>query len=280
MATQIRDIRAIARLDFAEVTRSRWLVFAFVVYAVLAAAFVLVGLRESTVLQFTGMSRVMLNLCHVLVLLLPMLALTATGQVVGQARDEGTLELLFAQPISRTGYFVGVTFTRYAMLVVPLALLLLGLAAYGRFAFHQPIDWGFLGWALVLSAALVWCFVGVGLWVSAMARSQAKALIALLLIWAAAVALLDFALVGMMLQMRLNHQTVLVLGALNPVQASRVALLMAADPELSWLGPVGFWLSTRVGGATVLAAGVAWPALVGTVAWLLALRRFCRGDVV
>jgi ABC-2 type transport system permease protein len=280
MATQLRNIRAISRLDFAEVIRSRWLIFAVVVYALLAAVFVLVGLRESTVLQFTGMSRVMLNLCHVLVLLLPMLALTATGQVVGQARDDGTLELLFAQPISRTGYFVGVTVTRFSMLVVPLALLLLGLAAYGRFAFHQPIDWGFLAWAVVLSAALVWCFVGLGLWVSTVARSQAKALIALLLIWAAAVALLDFALVGLMLQMRLNHQTVLVLGALNPVQASRVALLMAADPELSWLGPVGFWLSTRVGGGLVLAAGIAWPALVGTGAWLLALRRFRRGDVV
>ena len=52
-----REIAVVARLDLAEVLRSRWLVFCLVVHTLLAAVFVLVGLRESGVIGFTGMGR-------------------------------------------------------------------------------------------------------------------------------------------------------------------------------------------------------------------------------
>ena len=41
------QIAVVARLDFAEVLRSRWLVFCLVVHTILAAMFVLVGLRDA-----------------------------------------------------------------------------------------------------------------------------------------------------------------------------------------------------------------------------------------
>ena len=78
---------AVARLDWAEVQRTRWLAVCLTLYALLAALFVLVGLRESTVLGFSGAGRVLLSLCHGLILLLPLLALLVTGQVVNRARD-------------------------------------------------------------------------------------------------------------------------------------------------------------------------------------------------
>ena len=86
-------------------------------YGLVAAVFVLVGMRESSVLGFTGMGRVLLSFCHALVLLLPLLALSATGQTVNRSRDDGTLELLFSHPLSRTGYFTAVTITRRGDLV-------------------------------------------------------------------------------------------------------------------------------------------------------------------
>ena len=73
----LREITAVARLDLAEVLRSRWLVFCAVVYALLAGGFVLVGMNESTLMGFTGMGRVLLSFSHALLLLLPLLALTA-----------------------------------------------------------------------------------------------------------------------------------------------------------------------------------------------------------
>ena len=75
-------------------------------------------------------------------------------------------------------------------------------------------------------------------------------------------------------------QGVFALALLNPVQAARMALLSAGDPDLSALGPVGFFVATRVGAGVLLALGVAWPLVTGFASWLLAYVRFTRGDVV
>jgi len=99
-------------------------------------------------------------------------------------------------------------------------------------------------------------------------------------VWAAFVALLDFALVGMMLQWRVEPRVVFALAALNPVQCARMALLSAADPQLATLGPVGFFLANHVGAWSLLALGLAWPALVALSFWTLTLRTFGRGDLV
>lgn len=269
-----------ARLDLAEVVRSRWLIFCAAVYALLATVFVLVGLRESTLLGFTGMGRVMLSLCHALVLLLPLLALTATAQVVNRAREDGTLELLFTQPIGRGAWFVGVSITRYLALVAPLALLLIGTALFGRLGLRQPVPWGFVWRSLLVCAALLWAFTGIGLAISTFVRHQARATVAVMVAWALAVALLDFGLLGLMLRWRLDPHAVFVLAALNPVQDARLALLSGLSPDLGTLGPVGFYLANRVGGGALYALGVIWPAALGTLAWLAALRAFKRGDLV
>ena len=75
---RLAELAAVARLDLGEVLRSRWLVLCLLLYALLGGVFVLVGLRESSVLGFTGVGRVLFSLCHALVLFLPLLALLAT----------------------------------------------------------------------------------------------------------------------------------------------------------------------------------------------------------
>ena len=269
---------ASARLDLAEVLRSRWIVFCVAVYGVLAAVLVLVGLRESTLLGFTGMGRVLLGFSHALVVVLPLLALTATGQVVGRARDDGSLELLLAQPLRRGAWLLGVTATRLAVLLVPLVAIVLGMALWGQ-ARGQVIPWGFVGRVLSVSASLLWCFVGLGMLISVTVRNQARAITYVILVWALAVALLDVGLVGLMLRWRLDPHAVFTLAALNPVQDARLALLAGLEPDLGTLGPVGFYLSNRIGGDHLYLLGLVWPAVLGTLAWLAALVGFRRGDV-
>lgn len=276
----MREVGAVARMELSEVVRSRWMFFAIGVYALLSGIFVLVGLRESTLMGFSGMGRVLLSFAHALVLLLPLLALTATGQVVNRAREDGTLELLFSHPVRRGAFFFAVTGVRYLVLVVPLVILMALMGLVGAVAFEQEVPWFFLGRSVAISAALLLAFVGLGMAVSTFVRSQARATIWLLLLWAGGVALLDFALIGLMLQWQLNPQTVFLLASLNPVQAARMALLSGASAELSVLGPVGFFLANRVGPNALFALGTLWPVAVGVIAWALALRSFRRGDIV
>lgn len=274
-----RDFLAMARLEFAEVLRSRWLVAAFALYGILAALFVLVGTRESTVIDFTGMGRALFSLCHALILVLPLVALSLTGQTVSRAREDGSLELLLSGPVRRASYLCGVGLVRFAILALPLVALLLVLGLLGRVAFGQAIPWSFIGRAALLSAVLLFAFSAVGLAISTQVRSQARAMTYLIGVWLLSVALVDFGLIGLLLTWRLDPQWVFALAAANPVQAVRLALLSAGEPELSVLGPVGFYLSARLGTGGLMALGIAWPLVFGFAVFGLTLRSFRRSDL-
>ncbi len=274
------DFDAVCRLDSAEVLRSRWVWLCAGIYGLLAAVFVFVGMRESTVLGFTGLGRALLSLCHGLTLVLPLLALMATAHVINRARDDGTLELLFGHPLRRGAYFTGVSVIRLAVLLVPLGVLLLGMALVSQLTFRQSAPWGFLGLAFAVSAALLVAFVGLGFFISTTVRNQARAATYTLLAWLASAALLDFGLVASALKWGLSARAIMTFAALNPVQAARMALLASAEPDLAVFGPVGFYMSTRVGTVGLLTWGLAWPTIFGLVLWAIALRRFNRGDVI
>ncbi len=276
----VRQVLVAARLDLAEVLRSRWLLFCAGAYFLLAVIFVLVGMRESTVLGFTGIGRVLLSMCHALLLLLPLLALTMFSPVVGRARDDGTLELLFSQPLRRSAWFLGVSLTRYAVLVVPLVVLMVGLGLYGQVALGQAVPWPFVVRSLVIATALLAAFSGVGILISTLVRNPARATTWVILSWALGVALLDFGLIGVMLRWRLDAHAVFTLAALNPVQDARMALLSGLETDLATLGPVGFYLAHRFGSTALLALGIAWPVAVGVGTWTGAYLAFRRGDLV
>ena len=268
----------LARLDFAEVVRSRWLFVCLGVYGVLALLFVIVGLGESSVMGFTGMGRMLFSLSHALLLLLPLLALALTGQVVNRAREDGALELLLTQPVRPGTFLAAVTATRLLAVTAPLVAMLVLASAIGALL-GQAVPWRFVARAVALCAALLWAFTALGIAISVRVRNAARAMTAVVLAWALAVALLDFGLIGLMLSWRLEPAAVFALAVANPVEAVRVALLSAAQPDLATLGPVGFFLVDRLGDARILALGVGWPIVFGALVWWSARRSFERGDL-
>jgi len=279
-ARRVSRRAAVARLELGDVRRSRWLVASTTIYLLLAALFVLVGTRESAVVAFTGMERALFSLSHALVVLLPLLALTGTGLAVNRSRRDGSLELLFGHPVTQDDYLVGVTLVRYGALVAPLLVIMPALALGSQLTFGQSIPWSFLARALLVSASLLWAFVGIGLAISVWVEDVSRAVVYVLVAWLSAVALADFGLVGVMLQWRVPAVVVFVLAGLNPVETARLALLSGADPTLATLGPVGYFLASRLGPLPLLAAGVLWPLAVGSVSWLAARHRFRRSDIV
>jgi ABC-2 type transport system permease protein len=279
MSTASREVLASARLDLGEVLRSRWLSLAILVYASLGAAILFAGMRSSEVLGFTGMSRVLLSLTHVLLVVLPLLSLMGTSGVVARAREDGSLELLFSHPLSRTHYLLSLALTRYLVLALPLVVLF-GVLAGLATAFGEVVPWEMALRSVLVSCALLWAFAGLGLAISVGQRNQTRTLVRALLVWAACVALLDLGLVGLLLQWQVEPRLVFALAAVNPVELARLALLSGLDPELSTLGPVGFFLFHRVGPQNLFALGVGWPAVLGTAAFSWSVLDFRRGDVL
>ncbi len=274
------ELLAAARLDLMDALRSRWVVTNGVLYVILASVFVFVAMRESNVMGFTGTTRVLMSFGHALLLLLPLLALIATGSSINRSREDGALELLLSHPLPPGDHYLAVTVVRFGLVVAPLVVIMLAMPLYARAAFGDSVPWSFIARTLVVCVTLAWCFTGIGMCVSVLVPSPARAMTYILLIWAVAVALLDFALIGLMLRWRLNAQAVFMLASLNPVQAARMALLAFADPELSVLGPVGFFLAGKVGTSKLFLLGTMWPFVAGIAAWWAGRRAFLNGDFV
>lgn len=273
--------RVMFRLEMADALRSRWALFTGVVYAVVFALFVWLGLSESSVLGFTGLSRVILNVANAVVLAVPLVALVATSQTVVRARQSGVFELMLSQPARRADWFHGVVLSRFAVVIGPLVALL-GLALVVG-AVTGPADTALVSVvlrSLAVTTSLAWAFIGIGFWISVWARTAERATVLALLAWVTAAALHDFALIGVLLRFKLTPIAVFALAASNPVEAARIAILGAVDPDLSVLGPVGFWLANSLGPRMSVAVGIGWPLLLGTLALVRAERRLSTSDLV
>ena len=270
---------ALLRLEWHAVSRQRWFYAALALSAGLVGFFVLVAARESSVLGFTGFGRVMGGVVQASLLLLPLLALFATSQSVTAARQSGVLEWYLAYPNARGDAFAALFWPRLGAVVVPVvgAVGGLGLAAA---ILGQAVAPGLLGAFLLLLAGQGFCFSALGMWISAMSRTPEQALLRALLVWISAGLLVDFVLLGMLLRWDLPAQVVFALAALNPMQAGRIGILAAIDPEMGAIGPVGTWAVVHIGAAATIAWGLGWPILLGGIASLLARSAFVRRDVL
>jgi len=279
MSSSTNARRALLRLELADALRSRWVAFTAAAYVFVFGAFIFLGLRESSVLGFTGLSRVVLNVSNAVVIVLPLVALVATGQTVVRARTTGFFELMLAQPCRRRDWLVSAIGARLLVIVGPLVVLLLATLIYGLATGEKALA-PLIGRSLLVVGSLSFAFVGVGFYLSSVARTPERATVYVLLAWLAGSALHDFALIGALLRFHLSPGVVFTLAALNPVEAARIAILSGIDPELSVLGPVGFWLANTMGPRLALAVGVSWPLLLGLVCILAAERRLDRSDLV
>jgi ABC-type transport system involved in multi-copper enzyme maturation permease subunit len=272
-------VRALLRLDVADALRSRWVATSAATYAAVFGLFIWLGLRESAVLGFTGLSRVVLNLSSAIVLVLPLVALIATSQTVVGARRSGHFELFLTQPCRRTQWFGAVVLSRVAIVLSPLLLLLVATVVVGRMTGELGIELLVLR-AAAVTGALAFAYVGLGFAVSVYAPNPERATVYALLLWLVGSALHDFALIGVLLAFRLEPALVFALAALNPMEAARLGILAGVDPELSVFGPVGFWLANTLGPMLTTVLGVGWPLLVGGSALALTRRRLNRMDLV
>lgn len=274
-------IQQLFRIEIAEALRSRWMTFTGGIYALVFIMFIWLGLRESSVLGFTGLSRVVLNVSSAVVLIIPLVALVATSQTIVRARHGGFFELWLSQPVRRLDWFAGVALSRFLVVVGPLLVLVVLTLIVGSVAGER--DAALLPMALrslVVTASLAWAFMGIGFWISAWARTPERATVLALVAWLAGSALHDFALIGTLLRFHVSPVALFTLAAANPVETARIAILSGVDPDLSVLGPVGFWIASSLGRSATLALGVGWPLLLGTFFFWRAKRRLDGGDLV
>jgi len=126
-----------------------------------------------------------------------------------------------------------------------------GLASWILWLLLTEVDlWIYLsmfGTSVLLASA----FAGIGVLISSAARSRFGALALALGAWIGLVMVYEVALMAAVILLRLDSVTVMVLMALNPVQASRLMMVYYVDPTLSFLGEFGVTLLRQLGGSLI-----------------------------
>src|SRR5690606_29967521 len=108
-------------------------------------------------------------------------------------------------PVSLGAWFWGKILGRYVVIFAPVFLAMLGATIWGYIRGIE-IPWGMFGYYTALLAAMAFCFLGVAMLLSAIARTTDVAQGSAFFVWLVLVLFLDLILLGVMIQERIGPE--------------------------------------------------------------------------
>ncbi len=268
-----------AYADIVESIRARWFMVYTAVFGGLVVLLFAYGLTESRIMGFTGLSRLLLTYIQLTMAILPVFVLITTVRSVAGDREAGVFEYLLSLPVSLSAWFWGKILGRYLMVFLPVFLAMLGAIIWGVAAQGAELPWVMLIYYTALLMALAWCFLGIGMLISTVARSSDVAQGAAFVVWLTLLLFLDLILLGIMIQENLPAETAVAIALTNPMQVFRTASMMLFDPQLVLLGPSAYVILDNFGQTGYIAYALIYPVVLGTACAGLGYHLFKRSDL-
>ena len=270
-----RNILTIGHRELREAVRSRWFMLYTLAFAVLGLAVSCVSASGAGGSGLSGFGRTTAGLVNIVLLVVPLMALTSGAASIASDRERGMLSYVFAQPVSRVEVLLG----KYVGLAASLlACLCLGLGACAAVLAWKGVDTrpASIAWLAGLSFALSLGMLSLGMLISTLARKASVAVGTAIFVWLALVFVSDLALMAGAMAMRLRIEELFALSLLNPLQVFKMWTLHAVDATLDVLGPAGLYATEEYGSRLHLIFGAflsAWVlAPLGVAAAVLARR--------
>jgi ABC-2 type transport system permease protein len=268
-----------AKLDIVESLRARWFQIYTLVFGGIVALLFVFGLTESRVLGFIGLSRLLVTYIQLTMAILPIFVLITTVRSVAGDREAGVFEYLLSLPVSLQAWFWGKFLGRYIVVFAPVFLAMLGAVIWASIV-DIEVPWSMFAYYTGLLAVMALCFLGIGMLISAVARSTDMAQGAAFMIWLVLLLFLDLILLGVMIQGRIDPEIAVTLALVNPLQVFRTAALAMFDPQLIVLGPSAYVILDLFGADGFRLFALAYPAALGVGSAALGYFLFRRGDLL
>jgi Cu-processing system permease protein len=272
--TFVSTIATIAARELRDALRSRW----FLLYTLAFAALGLGVSYASAASAGGGMSgfgRTSAGLVNLVLLVVPLMALTAGANSIASERERGMLCYLLAQAVGRVEVLIGKFFGLAAALLASICLgfgVVAGVLAW-QGAAARP---GSLLQLTGLSVALAVAMLSVGLLLSTCARRTSVATGAAIFLWLALVFVSDLGLMAGAMTFKLPIEQLFALSLANPLHVFKMWSLQSVDASLDVLGPAGLyaqetygrWLHVMFGASLAL-----WTVIPAALAAVLFSRR-------
>jgi len=268
-----------AKLDIVESLRARWFQIYTLVFGGIVALLFVFGLTESRVLGFIGLSRLLVTYIQLTMAILPIFVLITTVRSVAGDREAGVFEYLLSLPVALQAWFWGKFLGRYIVVFAPVFLAMLGAVIWASIV-DIEVPWNMFAYYTGLLAVMALCFLGIGMLISAVARSTDMAQGAAFMIWLVLLLFLDLILLGVMIQGRVDPEIAVTLALVNPLQVFRTAALAMFDPQLIVLGPSAYVILDLFGADGFRLFALAYPAALGVGSAALGYFLFRRGDLL
>jgi len=274
----MRNLWLTAHLDIAESLRARWFLVYTLVFGLVMVLLLVSGLTESRVMGFTGLSRTLITYIQICMAILPIFILITTVRSVAGDREAGVLEYLLSLPVPLVAWYWGKLLGRFIVVFTP---VFLSMAAAVLWALVRgfPVPWFEFVFNTALLASLAWCFLGIGMLISTLARSADVAQGTAFVVWLALLLFLDLILLGAMVREQLPQQVIVAIALANPMQVFRTATMAVFDPQLVLLGPVAHIILDAFGRIGFAVYGLLYPIGFGAVSAIVGFAVFRRSDL-
>ena len=276
---QFSTIWTLAQKEMHDALRNRWFVLYTLAFVALALAFSYMSLAGAGIAGFAGFGRTAASLINLVLLIIPLMALTVGAQSLAHEQERGTLAYLLAQPVTRievfVGKYLGLSLSLLASLALGFGISGLVMAINRGGAGNPTVFVGLTAQTFLLSLTML----SVGFLISALTRRSGVAIGLGLFLWLAFVFLADLGLMGTSIAMRLPIEQLLWLSLLNPLQTFKMSAILGINATLDILGPAGMYAMQEYGAGLrwlfVLILGL-WIVVPATAAYI----RFARkGDL-
>ena len=264
--------------DIIESLRSRWFLVYTAIFGGVVVLLFLFGVTESRIMGFTGLSRLLITYIQLAMAILPIFVLITTVRSVAGDREAGVFEYMLSLPIPLAAWFWGKLLGRFVVVFLPVFLAMLLAIAWGLVR-HAEVPWGMFVYYTALLLVLAWCFLGIGMLISTLARSADVAQGAAFVVWLTLILFLDLIMLGVLIRESLTPEAAVAISLANPLQVFRTAAMMLFDAQLVLLGPTAFIILDFFGHAGYLVWALVYPVLIGTLCASLGYLLFRRSDL-
>ena len=260
----------IARKEFSDGLRNRWLLAISLLFAVLAVGIAWLGAAASGQLGFTSIPATIASLASLATFLMPLIALLLAYDAIVGEDEAGTLMLLLTYPLGRGQLLLG-KFVGHGLILALATLIGFGCAALAIAVLVADVDLGLLVWAfarfMLSSTLLGWVFLAMAYVLSSKVTEKSSAAGLALGLWFLFVLVFDLALLALLVlsQGKFNPDLLPWLLLLNPTDVYRLINLSGFEGSGNAAGVMA------LGSDLPVASGLLWVCLLLWVVAPLAL---------
>ena len=246
----IFSVLVIARKEFRDAKRNRWLILYALIFGALSFSIVWLALSGTSSYSSVGFGRTAASLINMVILIVPLMGLTLGSLSVAGERDKKTMLYLLAQPVTKLEIIIG----KY--LGLSLALIVSLICGFGVTGIFIAVKAGSLQPTLYaafifLTILLALISLSFGFLISVLVQKSVTAISTALFVWLFLVLFTDLGLMGTALVLNLRVRELFIITLSNPLQVYKIATILTLHGSLEVLGPGGIY-ATRTYGSILL----------------------------